>query len=139
MRPSRDETLMHCAWVWGKRSTCSRLHVGAVLSREGRILVTGYNGTPTGAVHCSHENGEFCQSAVHAEANLIAFAAKYGVETNGADVHVTHMPCRKCAELLCNAGINSVYYAYPYRDTSGVDLLRSLDITVVEMLWEMDD
>jgi dCMP deaminase len=121
---------MECAWVWSKRSTCERLHVGAVLSREGRILVTGYNGSPTSAVHCDHADGEFCNTAVHAEANLIAFAAKWGVETNGADIHVTHMPCRKCAELLCNAGIRSVKYDRPYRDTSGVDLLHTLGVHI---------
>lgn len=54
-RPSRDEALMDTARVWAKRGTCSRLQVGAVFSRSGRILTTGYNGVPAGLQHCSHD------------------------------------------------------------------------------------
>lgn len=54
-RPSRDDTLMEVAGIFARRSTCSRLHVGAVFSRDGRILVTGYNGAPKGLPHCNHE------------------------------------------------------------------------------------
>lgn len=54
-RPSRDEILMRSAWLWSKRSTCARLHVGAVFSRDGRILVSGYNGAPSGIPHCNHD------------------------------------------------------------------------------------
>lgn len=53
-RPSRDEVLMHCAYIWASRGTCSRLQVGAVFARDGRILVTGYNGAPAGLPHCDH-------------------------------------------------------------------------------------
>ena len=54
-RISRDEMLMEVAHVTAKRGTCSRLQVGAVISRDGRILVTGYNGAPAGLPHCTHE------------------------------------------------------------------------------------
>lgn len=53
-RPDRDEVLMSVATLFATRSTCSRLHVGAVFSKEGRILVTGYNGAPAGLPHCDH-------------------------------------------------------------------------------------
>ena len=58
-RPDRDDTLMGVAYLFAKRSTCSRLHVGAVFSKAGRILVTGYNGAPSGLPHCDH----FCDCA----------------------------------------------------------------------------
>lgn len=136
-RPSRIETLMRCAWVWADRSTCDRLHVGAVLSRDYRILVTGYNGPPSGATHCHHNSNAPCEAAVHAEANLIAFAARHGVETLGAQVIVTHMPCVKCAQLIINAGISMVTYDKPYRDPSGVQLLRNSGVAVVS--YEVPD
>jgi len=53
-RLSRDQMLMEHATVAAKRGTCSRLRVGAVFSREGRILATGYNGAPKGQPHCEH-------------------------------------------------------------------------------------
>jgi len=40
-----DNTLMQTALVWSKESYCKRLQVGAVISKDGRIISTGYNGT----------------------------------------------------------------------------------------------
>lgn len=55
MRPTREETLIETAYLWANRGTCSRLQVGAVIHRDGRILVQGYNGTPSGMPHCIHD------------------------------------------------------------------------------------
>lgn len=53
-RPSVDDVLMHCAYAWAARGTCTRLRVGALFARDGRILSTGYNGAPSGMKHCEH-------------------------------------------------------------------------------------
>jgi dCMP deaminase len=53
-RIGRDDLLMRFAELVGKRGTCSRLQVGAVFSKEGRVIVTGYNGAPAGLPHCDH-------------------------------------------------------------------------------------
>lgn len=53
-RVSRDEMLLGVAKVVALRGTCSRLRVGAVVSRDGRIISTGYNGAPSGLPHCDH-------------------------------------------------------------------------------------
>ena len=47
-RPSLDEYFLEIAFVVGKRSTCLRNNVGAVIVRDKRILSTGYNGAPSG-------------------------------------------------------------------------------------------
>lgn len=39
------------AKVWATASTCARLHVGAVIVANDRILATGYNGTAAGCAH----------------------------------------------------------------------------------------
>lgn len=129
MRPTRTETLLTVAAVIAQRSTCNRLNVGAVVAREGRILTTGYNGPPSGMAHCEHEEFELqCNLAVHAEANAIAFAARYGMATQGAELFVTHAPCHNCAKLIINAGIVCVYYSIEYRLTHGVDLLEDANV-----------
>lgn len=133
MRPSRDDMLMEMAIVVSKRSTCNRLAVGAVVSRDGRVLSTGYNGPASGLPHCNHqersgEGGVTCEMAIHAESNAIAWAARHGVATIDSDLHVTHMPCLKCAQLIINAGITRVVYAIPYRLTSGVELLAVANV-----------
>lgn len=55
-RLTREEMLMEVAQVVARRGTCSRAQVGVVFAREGRILVTGYNGAPAGMDHCRHES-----------------------------------------------------------------------------------
>lgn len=125
---------MAVAAIYSTRGTCGRLHVGAVASRDGRVLTTGYNGAPAGMPHCDHNEGDIgCTVAVHAEANAIAFAAKYGVALHDAELHVTHMPCLKCAQLIVNAGISRVVFSQAYRDTSGVALLIEAGVTVDQL------
>lgn len=132
MRPSRDEILMETARIWAHRGTCNRLRVGAVFSRDGRILVQGYNGAPSGMQHCDHQNAEPCTRAVHAEANGISWAARSGVSLEGSEVHITNLPCPNCSLLLINSGICRVVWDLDYRVRDGLDLLHEALIEVVE-------
>lgn len=146
--------LVATAFLWASRSTCSRLHVGAVLHRDGRILVQGYNGAASGLLHCDHEcdcgestwipghphdaeckSVQPCSRAVHAEANAIAFAARWGISTEGSELVVTHQPCLSCAMLIINAGIKSVIFAEPYRLQDGVEMLKEAGVTVLQTLY----
>jgi dCMP deaminase len=159
IRLSRDDVLMRCAWAFSQRSTCDRYapdsHVGVVIARAGRILVTGYNGAPAGMPHCNHAcdcatvgltggrivrgnhqddcpaNPKPCTDAVHAEANAIAWAAREGVSTMGGELFTTMSPCFSCAQLVVNAGIVRVVYAKPYRVTDGLVLLAAAGVEVV--------
>ena len=133
-RLTRDEMLMNMALLASERSTCSRLHVGAIAASSGRVLSTGYNGAPTGLPHCDHTQDDGpCQAATHAEANVIAFAARHGVSLRGADMYVTHAPCVSCAHLIINAGISIVFYANPFRDRAGIELLHRAHVGIVHM------
>jgi dCMP deaminase len=135
-RPSRTEVMMETARTFSKRSTCSRLHVGAVFARDGRILVTGYNGAPAGLPHCVHlgllNNTEGCTTAEHAERNGIAFAARHGIKLQGSTVYVTHMPCLACSMSIINAGVEEVIYQEPYRIEDGVRLLARAGVNVLQ-------
>lgn len=131
--------LLEVAQVIAKRSTCSRRAVGAVLSREGRILSTGYNGAPAGMDHCDHTIDDdpaiTCPYVIHAEANAILFAAKHGVATEGADLYTTLTPCDNCAKMIINAGILRVLALERYpRSSAGVALLTKAGIQ-----WEVYD
>ena len=139
MRISREEMLMQVALVVAQRGTCDRLQVGAVISRDGRIIVTGYNGAPAGLPHCNHAAEPIemtvsgCQQAEHAERNAIAFAARYGLALDQSELFCTHAPCANCARSIINAGIKSVTYVVPYRRTEGVELLMLAGIDVLLM------
>jgi dCMP deaminase len=142
-RPTREEALVETAFVWARRSTCSRLSVGAVIHREGRILSQGYNGAPAGLPHCPLDEPEKdrvrvhtpeeCR-AVHAEANAIAWAARHGVGLEGSGIVITHQPCLNCARLIINAGISSVVYVHPYRLLDGVSLLLDAGIQTQQVI-----
>lgn len=129
-----DETLMKMARVMAERGTCSRASVGAIFALEGRVLSSGYNGAPRGLPHCVHPPGELsadrdseapaCAYSVHAEANAVAFAARYGIELNGSTLYTTLSPCVPCAQLILNVGVTRVYVDVPYRDLTGVRLLH---------------
>lgn len=121
-RPSWDEYFLMIAKLAATRSTCLAFPVGAVIVKDRQLLATGYNGTPSGSVHCTTQG--FCypgliscdassslpSRAVHAEANAIAQAAKHGISTNGASIYVTLEPCLSCLKLIISAGIREVYY-----------------------------
>lgn len=132
-RISRDKMLMDIALVVKQRSTCLRRQVGAVLALDGRIISTGYNGTPRGVPHCTPNvcNAEKpCVDTIHAEANTVAFAAQNAISTYGTVLYTTASPCRECAKLLINAGVVEVVYSEEYRDTSPITLLTGVGIRV---------
>lgn len=149
-RPSRHRVLMDVAHTFSRRSTCSRGQVGVVIANEGRILVTGYNGAPSGMEHCTHpqatvttiggeEIDKGCTNAVHAEANAIAFAALHGVALAGATMYTTMTPCLPCAQLIINAGIDQVIYSFEYRKLDGIKLLRKGLVGRVYQIGELDE
>jgi dCMP deaminase len=101
--------LAHLIASWSKDPSTK---VGAVAVGEGRqILSTGYNGFPRGVhddIPARMERPTKYLYVVHAEANLVAHAARHGISLKGATVYTTHYPCAQCAALLINSGIAEV-------------------------------
>jgi dCMP deaminase len=131
MRMTREEMYAAMAIIVSQRGTCKRAKAGAVLIKDNRIVSMGYNGAPEGLPHCLDVGclmeGGHCIRTVHAEANLIAFAAREGIPTKGCTIYVTFEPCLTCAKLIINAGIRRVVVlgergAYP-GSAAGVALL----------------
>jgi len=154
-RLNRADLFMEIAGLFAERSTCERGHVGAVIVKEKHIIAHGYNGAPSGMPQCNEvgcETGSWicdqeardtghgsyqelgCQRAIHAEANAIAYAAKVGVTCDGAVMYTTHEPCKKCSELIIQAGIMAVHYENPYR-LGAKDFLDSANIIVHQHAW----
>lgn len=136
-RPSRHETIMEVADVYAHRGTCLRARVGAAIARHGRVLVTGYNGPPAGLRHCDNicynEHTDGCTVAVHAEANAIAYAARWGIPVQDAHLYSTHLPCLGCSQLIINAGITRVTYSTDYRIKDGLELLRGAGVDIMTL------
>lgn len=109
------------------RSNCLKVHVGAVITVEGRTRAVGYNGTVEefpncfdgGCVRCrdtSLGRGEDLDRCVcvHAEENAVASAARFGISLEGGDCWVTHEPCLQCTKLLIQARVARVIWLLPY-------------------------
>jgi dCMP deaminase len=136
-RISRDEMYLRIAETVALRGTCNRLQVGAVIVKDNGIVSEGYVGAPTNLPHCidvgcieGKDGG--CIRTVHAEANAIIKAAKYGKSTDGATMYCTHSPCSVCAAMMINAGIKRLVYRNRYRDEKPLDILSKVGITIVQ-------
>lgn len=127
-RMSWDDYFMKIASVVAERSTCLRHNIAAVIVKNKRIISTGYNGAVKGGKDCLELGckkdqmnvasgigaSEVCR-AVHAEQNAIIQAAIHGINTEGATLYCTTIPCRMCAKEIVNSGIKEVvtYSDYP--------------------------
>ncbi len=67
---------------------------------------------------------------LHAEQNAITNAAKLGIPLEGTTMYITHSPCKNCAKLIAQSGIKRVVYNDEYKDSSGIEFLIGLGISV---------
>jgi dCMP deaminase len=73
-------------------------------------------------------------TATHAEARLIAEAARDGISTKSAVMYVTDFPCPPCAKLLAAAGISKLYFRTGYAVLDGEDVLDAAGVEVVQVV-----
>ena len=149
MKEKLKRAYMKTAEIFAELSHARRLHVGAIVVKDDRIISIGYNGMPAGwDNNCEDEIvveadvGEDYDivlktrpEVLHAETNAIAKLAKSNDSGMGAIMFITHAPCLDCAKLIYQSGISSVLYRDTYRDTSGITFLEKSGI-IVEKLNE---
>lgn len=117
-------------------SVAQRLKVGAIIVKNDNIVSMGFNGTPSGFDNCceiQNLDGTLTTrpETLHAESNaLMKLARSGGVGSLGATMYTSYSPCPECAKLIKQAGIDRVVYKHRYRLTGGLDMLKSLGVTV---------
>lgn len=134
------------AVMLASRGTCTRLQVGAVIVKDGRIIASGYNGSVSGTPHCD-EVGDLmvdghCIRAVHAEQNALMQTAQMGISINNATIYVTDVPCIQCTKLLLQAGVQEIKYLRNYHnDDFAKELLlqKNVPLTQVPLTQETVD
>jgi dCMP deaminase len=119
---------MGIAMAVRKRANCRGNRVGAVVVLEGRILSTGYNGTPHDMINCLDGGCDRCAHrekypsgtaydlciCVHAEQNVLLSAARFGISVEGGTIYTTMRPCFGCIKEMLQARIQKVFYLHDW-------------------------
>ena len=137
---NKHRLFIKMAELVAEQSTCCRLQVGAVLVKDNRVISMGFNGTPTGQLHCEDNfktiyeqsyrdkfptyadfvasrtfydlHGKWSvENELHAEQNAISFAAKNGIATQGASVYVTEL--KRCFTKICTTAAKTALFFWP--------------------------
>jgi len=146
-RPGWDIYFMQMAVLVSSRSNCLKRCVGSVIVRDRRIVSTGYNGTPFGVKNCIDGGCTRCSNTavkagealdictcMHAEANALMEAGRN--RTVGGTLYVTLHPCLNCCKLICQAGIEQVFYLEEYQaalEDRGLKLLNEVGISCLRL------
>ena len=144
-RPSWDEYFLSMADTVGTRGTGDRGRAGCVITRDKRILSTGYVGAPAGLPHCDEAGHEMhtvtledgttsrhCIRTAHAEQNAINNGAREGVALKGGTMYCKMVPCYKCAQSSINVGIVRIVCAKEYHASSRAkEILKEAGIELV--------
>ena len=125
---------MNMAKEVAKLSPDVETKVGAImLSSEGRVIATGYNGFARGADDDSLPNKgiekyDFMQ---HAERNLIYNCAYEGIRTKDTTIISTLSPCLHCVRAAHQSGIRTIIFDKLYRKFKDINVyLEMKDIWI---------
>ncbi len=143
------EAYMQTAKIFADLSHARRLHVGAIVVKDDRIISIGYNGMPAGwDNNCEDESVEpyagfegsihrivlkTKPEVLHAESNAISKLARSSESGDGSVMFVTHAPCIDCAKLIFQSGIRQVFYGEEYRSRAGIDFLEKCRVEVQQV------
>lgn len=141
MKPQLAKAYMDTARIFAELSHARRLHVGAIVVKDDRIISIGYNGMPAGWDNNCEDVVQHSDDTItlktkpevlHAESNAISKLARSTESGVDADIFITHSPCLDCAKLIYQSGIKRVWYGSEYRDSSGTDFLRRSGVEVTK-------
>lgn len=137
------EEMMGRALLESHKATNLWRWVGTVIARNKEIILTGYNKqvpnpyTPyyEGDARMFFKKGFYIELTTdhHAEARMIAEAARKGIPLEGSDLFITAFPCPPCAKSVAAAGIRRCYFASGYSILDGERILKDNDVEIIHV------
>lgn len=131
------------AFDQAKKSSDWWRQVGAVMVKEKQVVLSAFNHhmpTEYQPYMCGDPRSNFdagnhieLSTAGHAEATIIAEAAKRGISTKGADIFVTTFPCCPCAILIAQAGFRRLFFVEGYSNVNSVDILKDREVEIIHV------
>ena len=130
-RPSWDKIWMQMAETIAQRSHHPTFKVGALIvtSDNTQVLSLGYNGNAAGMSNVPKSDAPGCSGLLHAEINAL-LKLDYNNPKDKV-MYITLSPCENCAMAIINSGIKKVVFKTKYRDETGINMLKSADISVI--------
>lgn len=155
LKLKHQQMYMRIAEAVALTSSAIRLKVGSVAVKNNKVIGTGYNALPSKIDGDCEDKmyyegfGDYQdypnedtkglyklvtkQEVRHSEKNLLLNLAKSTESSEGATIFCTHACCKFCAMDIVDAGIEAFYYKHPYRDSKGIDYLKSHGILVQQI------
>lgn len=144
-----DKEVMQLATKESLSSSNIWRRVGAAIVKDGKVISKSSNrqlptdfslwidGDPRGTLR----KGADVETTtdMHAEAKLIANAAKDGCSLKGASIYVTNFPCPPCSKLIAESGLAKCYYSAGYALLDGEELLKSYGVELIHVSEPEDD
>ncbi len=135
--------MMQRAFSEAERATNLWRRVGAVIVRDGEILLVAHN-TQVPSPHTPYYEGDprmFSKQGLHfelttdehAEARLVGEAAGEGIALKGAHLYVTTFPCPPCAKLVARVGFRRLYFAEGYAVLDSERILRDSGVEIIQV------
>lgn len=136
-----EEEMINRAIKESAKATNWWRQTGAIIARNGQILLAGHN-CQVPSAHTPYYEGDarsFFSRGIHielttdqhAESCLISEAAKRGIVLEGTDLFITTFPCPPCAKLVAHSGIKRCYFNSGYAMLDGERILRDKGVEIV--------
>lgn len=136
-----DRKMLDLAEEEGKKSKDWWRRIGALAVKDGKVILKIHNkyvpsdqiANDEGDPRSNFKSGVHLESslAFHAEAALVAEAAKQGISLKGAHIYAETFPCPPCAKQLAYAGIAKLYYRIGYKVLDGERILKSQGVKII--------
>lgn len=124
-----------------RKSTNWWRRVGAIITADGVPLLAAHNAhVPSPHLPYAEGDARACFSRgvnielttdFHAEATIIAEAARRGIPLAGTELYVTTFPCPPCGKLIAHSGIVRCYFSEGYAMLDSERILREAGIELV--------
>lgn len=144
-----NDLYMDLAFRIAEMSYAKRLNVGCVIVKDNNIISFGWNGMPAGwDNNCEIETSEVVNigsrevtpsqtvtrpEVLHAEENALMKLCRSTNSSQDSMMYITHAPCIKCARLIHQAGIKSIFYSEEYRNQDGLVFLDKCGIEIEQI------
>jgi dCMP deaminase len=114
--PTWDMLFMRLVYEYASKSKDPSSKIGAVIVRDNRPILFGYNGFPEGVKDTPerlNDRDTKYMLVEHAERNAIDMAAAMGTSTVGGILYTQILPCAGCAKPIIQSKIREIVIHQP--------------------------